>query len=300
MKDYTLSQQYSIVALDGVDSNHSSMAKNAVIRGIAVAGLLERELFNGREPNPETLRKNLTAGLNAVRDMSGKEVHALETEMAEELKTQAVLEEVQDILACDINYTTAGIDIMAYRADQNIYQSIVEGVRAEVLEDGVISEECVCLLLLFRESGCLHDFFSVKEQECLSKRMMEATSENPVYEVIWSMKFYSSMERTVQNFLGAKKNLFKNPYLEGVNLLFPFLERRKAIFIDFVVLGTNVGSRRMAVLSYLSERGHYVEEVKRGSETLLRVDNNYYRIFPMTKVYYKLPVQGAYLVPVYE
>ena len=79
----------------------------------------------------------------------------------------------------------------------------------------------------------------------------------------------------------------------------PFLERRSAIFIDFVVLGTTVADRRKEVLCYLSERGHYAEEVKNGRETLLRIDNSYYRIFPMTKAAYHIPIQGASLVPVY-
>ena len=37
MKDFTLSQQYAILGLDGIESLHSSFAKNAVIRGIFVA-----------------------------------------------------------------------------------------------------------------------------------------------------------------------------------------------------------------------------------------------------------------------
>ena len=89
------------------------------------------------------------------------------------------------------------------------------------------------------------------------------------------------------------------PFIRN-NLLFPFLDRRQAIFIDFVIFGTDVAGRRMAILNYLTEKGHYVEEVKNGSETLLKVDNYYYRVFPMTKVYYKVPVQGANLVPVYK
>lgn len=97
----------------------------------------------------------------------------------------------------------------------------------------------------------------------------------------------------------VKKKLFKNPYLEGVNLIFPYLERRNAIFIDFVVLGTNVEQRRIAVMEHLVQHGHYVEEVKSGSETLLKVDNNYYRIFPGTVRAYKVPIQGANIVPVY-
>ena len=33
MKDFTLSQQYAILGLDGIESLHSSFAENAVIRG---------------------------------------------------------------------------------------------------------------------------------------------------------------------------------------------------------------------------------------------------------------------------
>ncbi len=53
------------------------------------------------------------------------------------------------------------------------------------------------------------------------------------------------------------------------------------------------------MLCYLAERGHYAQEVKNGPETLLLIDNSYYRIFPMTKAYYKIPVQGVNLVPAY-
>ena len=130
--------------------------------------------------------------------------------------------------------------------------------------------------------------------------MIELAEQEPVIRVIWDLEIYRWTEKLSQQLLGAKKNLFKNPYLEGVNLLFPFLDRRQAIFIDFVIFGTDVAGRRMAILNYLTEKGHYVEEVKNGSETLLKVDNYYYRVFPMTKVYYKVPVQGANLVPVYK
>lgn len=84
-----------------------------------------------------------------------------------------------------------------------------------------------------------------------------------------------------------------------MNLVFPFLERRSAIFIDFVVFGTDVKSRRIAVMEHLVSFGHYVEEVKLGSETLLKIDNAYYRIVPGTRTAYKVPIQGASLVPVY-
>lgn len=104
---------------------------------------------------------------------------------------------------------------------------------------------------------------------------------------------------TFQNYLKAKKELFRNPYLQGINLMFPFLERRQTIFIDFVVLGTNVSGRRQEIISYLQKRGHYVDEVKYQEETLLKIDNAYYRVFPTTR-WAKFPIQGASLIPFYS
>ena len=49
MKDFTLSQQYAILGLDGIESLHSSFAKNAVIRGIFVARELEKIFENAAE-----------------------------------------------------------------------------------------------------------------------------------------------------------------------------------------------------------------------------------------------------------
>ena len=129
--------------------------------------------------------------------------------------------------------------------------------------------------------------------------MTEAASENEIFRVLWEAEFHSAVESFAGRFLRTKHDLFKNPYLEGVNLAFPYLERRKSIFIDFVIFGTDVKERRIAVMEHLSKMGHYVEEVKSGSETLLKVDHAYYRIFPATKRSYKVPIQGANLVPVY-
>ena len=66
-----------------------------------------------------------------------------------------------------------------------------------------------------------------------------------------------------------------------------------------VVLGTDVSQRREAVMDFLREKGHLVKAVSFGEEYLLKIDNCYYRIFPMTRVY-KLPVQGVSLIPVYQ
>ena len=112
-------------------------------------------------------------------------------------------------------------------------------------------------------------------------------------------EFHRIFESFTGRFLRAKSKLFENPYLEGVSLAFPYLERRKAIFIDCVVFGTNVEERRSAAVDFLRKMGHNVEEVRSGSETLLKIDGMYYRIFPATRRSYKVPIQGVNLVPVY-
>ena len=300
MKELVLSRQYAVIALDGLESLHPSMAKSAVIRAIAAAKVLEEVMYTEAESDPAVFIPKLNEAVEAAKDLGKKGAKQIEEEMAGLLEADGLMEQIPDILGCDMDYYTAGVELKAYRSDEDTYIRIREGLRAEILEEGVISTECAVLLWLLRESGCIHDMFSVSEQDQVQRRMTDAAAENEIFRAMWQTEFHSAVESFAGRFLRAKHNLFKNPYLEGVNLIFPYLERRKAIFIDFVVLGTDVQSRRIAVMEHLSKMGHYVEEVKSGSETLLKIDNAYYRIFPTVKRAYKVPIQGANLVPVYQ
>ena len=295
MKELVLSRQYAVIALDGLESLHPSVAKSAVIRAIAAAKVLEEVMYTEAESDPAVFIPKLNEAVEAAKDLGKKGAKQIEEEMAGLLEADGLMEQIPDILGCDMDYYTAGVELKAYRSIR-----IREGLRAEILEEGVISTECAVLLWLLRESGCIHDLFSVSEQDQVQRRMTDAAAENEIFRAMWQTEFHSAVESFAGRFLRAKHNLFKNPYLEGVNLIFPYLERRKAIFIDFVVLGTDVQSRRIAVMEHLSKMGHYVEEVKSGSETLLKIDNAYYRIFPTVKRAYKVPIQGANLVPVYQ
>ena len=300
MKELVLSRQYAVIALDGLESFHPSVAKSAVIRAIAAAKVMEEVMHTEAESDPAVFIPKLNEAVEAAKDLGKKGAKQIEEEMAGLLEADGLMEQIPDILGCDMDYYTAGVELKAYRSDEDTYIRIREGLRAEILEEGVISTECAVLLWLLRESGCIHDLFSVSEQDQVQRRMTDAAAENEIFRAMWQTEFHSAVESFAGRFLRAKHNLFKNPYLEGVNLIFPYLERRKAIFIDFVVLGTDVQSRRIAVMEHLSKMGHYVEEVKSGSETLLKIDNAYYRIFPTVKRAYKVPIQGANLVPVYQ
>ena len=297
MKQLTLSQQYAVLALDGQMVGYSSVAKGAVLRCLKAAQVLEEK--NALACSPAELEKNLQKAVTAARKLKRKAAAQLEGSVAASLRDAGLLEEIPDLLGCDINYYTSGVSLKAYRCREEDYLGIREGLRAEILEPGEITRECAVLLWLLRESGCIHDCFSAKEQQTLQERMTSLAAGDGFCRLLWETECHSPWQLFALRFLQKKHNLFRNPYLEGVNLVFPFLERRKAIFIDFSLLGTDVAERRAATVAFLREQGHRVEEVKSGTETLLKVENAYYRIFPGARRVYKLPVQGVNLVPVY-
>jgi hypothetical protein len=237
--------------------------------------------------------------VQAAKNMNKKEERQIEQKVKESLEKEGLLCEIPDLLGCDLNYYSSGIELKSYRSEEQTYFRIREGLRAEILDDGEITMECLSLLWLLRESGCIHDLFSATEQERVLERVNGMAAENEYCRILWEKEFHSIFESFTGRFLRAKSKLFENPYLEGVSLAFPYLERRKAIFIDCVVFGTNVEERRSAAVDFLRKMGHNVEEVRSGSETLLKIDGMYYRIFPATRRSYKVPIQGVNLVPVY-
>lgn len=298
MKELILSQQYALLALNGQESLHPSVAKNAVLRAIAAARVLETEL--GRDTNSfSEFSAALQKAVQIAKTLKKKEASQIEQEVVNALKAEELLKEVPDLLGCDMDYDTSGIELKAYLSDEISYVRIKEGLRAEILEDDPISLEYAVLLWLLRESGCIHDLFSISEQSRVEERMTEGAAQDEQYRTLWETEFHSIFEGVMNRFVKTKSKLFKNPYLEGVNLAFPYLDRRKSVFIDMVIWGTNVADRRAAAIEYLSKKGFTVEEIRIGSETLLKIGNIYYRIFPMTKTAYKVPIQGVNLVPAY-
>lgn len=299
MKELILSQQYALLALNGQESLHPSVAKNAVLRAVAAAQVLEIEMGKADTSSFSEFSAALQKAVQIAKTLKKKEASQIEQEVVNALKAEELLKEVPDLLGCDMDYDTSGIELKAYLSDEISYVRIKEGLRAEILEDGPISLECAVLLWLLRESGCIHDLFSISEQSRVEERMTEGAAQDEQYRILWEAEFHSIFEGAMNRFVKTKSKLFKNPYLEGVNLAFPYLDRRKSVFIDMVIWGTNVADRRAAAVEYLDKKGFTVEEIRIGSETLLKIGNIYYRIFPMTKTAYKVPIQGVNLVPAY-
>ena len=299
MKELILSQQYALLALNGQESLHPSVAKNAVLRAVAAAQVLEIEMGKADTSSFSEFSAALQKAVQIAKTLKKKEASRIEQEVVNALKAEELLKEVPDLLGCDMDYDTSGIELKAYLSDEISYVRIKECLLAEILEDGPISLEYAVLLWLLRESGCIHDLFSISEQSRVEERMTETAAQDEQYRTLWEAEFHSIFEGAMNRFVKTKSKLFKNPYLEGVNLAFPYLDRRKSVFIDMVIWGTNIADRRAAAIEYLSKKGFTVEEIRIGSETLLKIGNIYYRIFPMTKTAYKVPIQGVNLVPAY-
>nr|WP_296955553.1 hypothetical protein [uncultured Mediterraneibacter sp.] len=299
MKNLTLSQQYALISLDGLESLHPSLAKSAVIRAIAAAQILEEFLCDETEPSPAAFTAKVEEAVAAAKKLKKNDEKVLEQHISFVLEEKGLLTKVPNLLGCDMDYDTSGIELKSYCSEEVNCLRIREGLRAEILEDGALTMDCVVLLWLLRESGCMHDLFSVTEQAKVQEHMTDAASVNECYRILWQAEFHSIFESFAGRFLKTKQNLFCNPYLEGVNLVFPFLERRKSIFIDCIIFGTNVKERRTETIHFLKEKGYAVEEIPFENETLLKIGHSYYRIFPMIKRSYKVPIQGVNLVPVY-
>lgn len=296
MRDYTVLQKFALIGLNGLESEHPSVEKTAILKGYLIGEKVESAYFD-ENVGADGFKKEVEKV--SARKISKKEVKEIEKKLEQELNDLGVMIKIPDLLACDLTYETAGIDLKSYYCEKEVYLTMVEEIRAEVLDGGEITEETKFLLWLLRETGCLHDFFSIKEQEDLQKRLLELSVGDEKYNALLNFEFHNSFVTSYLNFLKKKSNFFKNPYLEGVALVFPFLERRKAIFIDSVIFGTTVLSRREATVKHLRDKGHQVEEVKNGEETILRIDNMYYRLFPGSRVRC-VPIQGINLVPVYR
>lgn len=298
MRDYTLTEQFALVGLNGQDSRHNTAAKKIVIRGIAVAKFLEKLLEKNISDEGKEFLEYLDREIQKTSKCNKMERETIEQEISGHLMAEGVLTEVPDLLGCDMNYYTSGVSMWVYKSAESVYQRITESVRATVLEEGEMDIETICLLYLFRECACIHDIFSVKEQELVHTKLLSCMSKDAFCKALFSTEFHR-IENLYKGFLKRKQEIFKNPYLQGVNLMFPFLERRQAVFIDFVVLGTNVSGRREAAMDFIRKRGHTVEAIPFGEEHLLKIDNCYYRVFPTVRSC-RIPVQGVSIVPVYR
>lgn len=289
MTELTLHERFALISLNALDSTHMITAKKAALRCISAAKVLENYI-DGIWPSEDTLKEKL----KSAAGLSSHEMKLLETTLKESLTKRQLIHEINSLLACDMNYVTACVDIFEYCCDKDIYEQLVEQTRTEIMEEDNSSDTVVCLFWLLRESGCFHDLFTQSEMEYISTRINELFLQTTLAKRLFPIVTHNAFEAFSQKFLNKKHEIFTTPVGTGVLYNFPMMERSQSIFIDADQWFSNAQKRLECVLKRLDSQGHFVQVIRTGAVPILKIDNLYYECLP-AQVVYNVPIQGVRL-----
>lgn len=326
MKDLKLTQSFSMIALNAQNSIYMTAVKKVALRCMAASVILEAYLSNcfiktddklvikkdvpGKsgwesywEPvlNPlidknPGVKTDLKWWLKKASSLSDKKLIILEKKIADSLKENDLLEEIPNLLGCDLYYASSGVDVKEYCSSIKEYTGITEGIRTEILEDGPVTDEAVCMLWLLRESGSVHDFFSRKEIETAAARMSELYKNSVIAKAIFPVRIYRGIELGIKEFLHFKKAVMTTPFGSGINFAFPILERSQSVFIDTEAWFSNSEKRLEDLRSRIVSNGHQFKVLHEGPIPIVKIDNITYEAIPQA-VNMRVPVHGVRLLP---
>jgi hypothetical protein len=322
--ELSFAQNYCLIALNAQDSLHLTTAKKIALRCMAAASVLELYLDQGFTTNGdmltltrqdlekpsvtlyeetalkailgknESLSATLPQYLLRASKLSNKHLENIERAFADSLKGIDALEEIPNLLGCDLEFKTAGISMKEYRSNSELYTRVTESLRAEILEDGTMTEESILMLWLMKESGCLHDLFSKEELKQVASRISELFQISSLAKEVFSVDIHKSIEIAVKNFLEAKKEIMSSAIGTGINFAFPVFQRSQSIFIDTEEFFPNKKERLRDIAARLEENGHTFTIVREGEVPLIKIDNFLYEAVP-TAIPYHIPVHGIRL-----
>lgn len=324
MNELSFAQNFSIIALNAQDSLRLTNAKKVSLRCIAAASILELFLensFTGQGetlvikkkdlecPSTPTYKKTIVKALLGkseevsdtlpnylmkVTKLSNKILKEMEYSIADSLTVENALEEIPALLGCDLEYETAGITMKEYRSHSELYSRLTESLRAEILEDGPMTDDAILTLWLLRESGCLYDLFSKEELKRVAERVFELVDKSPLAKQVLPIQIHKSIETTIKNFLRMKREAMSTPFGSGINFIFPVIERSQAIFIDTEEFFASKEARLRDVITRLEKHGHNYTVIREGEVPLIKIDNVLYEAVPYAKQY-DMPVHGVQL-----
>lgn len=326
MADLKLAESFAMVALNAQRSLELTMAKKVALRCMAAAVILELHLEGGLQNQVAQMRlkQDTTGGspegtyrrtvlvplaggkrdlnqelpwwLHKVSRLSAGKLVRFERSMAASLEKRGLLEEIPHLLGCDLYFHSAGVSINEYRSHVEEYARLTEFLRADVLEDGTMTDQSVCMLWLLRESGCMHDLFSRNELDQVTRKMVSLMQSRPLAKTLYPLRIRRGFEIAVKQLLQFKKRAVSTQAGSGVNFLFPILERSQAIFIDTEAMLPGPEARLRDVLTRLESKGHRVKVLSKGQVPNLKIDNLVYEAIPHA-VYGRVPIHGVRLLP---
>lgn len=319
-----LTQDFAIIGLNAQDSMRLTTAKRAVLHGVGAATIIElyldhqftiqgnslkleksileesdlpvyqalvlEPLFRKDNQIDEDLKWWIT---NAAK-MSEKLMKKVERALGDALIGGHKIEEIASLLGCDLEFRTAGLTMREYRSNEKEYTKQVEGLRSELLEEGILTEETLAMIWLLRESGCLYDIFSKEEMKRVVVKINEIYHTDSFAKALFPIQRQDTINKIASSFIKKKKEVLNTSTGVGVTFAFPFFDRAQSIFIETEAYGEGAVLRLAEVKARLEANGHHYEVLREGSVPLIKIDNYLYEALPSQNMY-KLPVFGVRL-----
>ncbi|MBS4175266.1 hypothetical protein [Bacillus sp. FJAT-49736] len=323
MREFSLAENFAIIALNAQESTRLTNSKKVSLRCLAAAAILEIFLdnrltnkedsliFKKEDLNSlnfhqqsvlkalfgknETLSEALPIFLAKVVKLSKRALEAVEEAYAFTLIREGAMEEIPALINCDLEFITSGISVKEYRSNGEIFTRLTEGLRAEILEEGPLTDETISMLWLLRESGSLYDLFTKEELKHVATRVYELLTNSSLGKLILPIDIHKTVETAVKNFLKIKKEMMSTPSGTGLGYVFPIIERSQFIFIDTEEYFPNNKQRLHNVIDRLKKNGHNVTVIREGNIPLIKIDNILYQAMPHAKNY-RIPVHGVRLL----
>lgn len=300
MTNLSLQDRFSLISLNALNSTRNSTAKKVAIRCISSAGVLDRFLQETEEltEDSDEYRSRLDAlsvSLKEAAHLSSSAAKELEHTVYTRLNNLGLMTEASSLVSCDLEFSSAGNKILEYRTDSDEYSRQTESLRAELMEEGNVFDETVCMLWLLRESSCFYDLFSKEEQKYLTSRINELYLNSLLAKTLLSVSIHNALDSAALGLFSKKKAIFSTQLGTGVLFQVPFMERSSAVFIESEELYCNAEKRLESVIARLEENGNEVHVIRAGTVPLLQIDNLYYECIPTQHKYYRVPVFGVQL-----
>ena len=175
--------------------------------------------------------------------LSSSAAKELEHTVYTRLNNLGLMTEASSLVSCDLEFSSAGNKILEYRTDSDEYSRQTESLRAELMEEGNVFDETVCMLWLLRESSCFYDLFSREEQKYLTSRINELYLNSLLAKTLLSVSIHNALDSAALGLFSKKKAIFSTQLGTGVLFQVPFMERSSAFSLslkNYIVMPKSV------------------------------------------------------------
>lgn len=202
MRDLSITQEYLICTLNKKGALPSTNPKASVC--MIIGGLLEMQMekcismedkkviVSAELPEHMSYLKPLYDVINQKKPMKAQKVvetyYASFTSKKLNMLLDALLDELKSADAVESVKTGLLGSKEAFAPKKEAVISVIEKIRAELLEDGDVSEDVIALTVLLDKSGQLKEYFSKYEQKELKEKLeviRKSEAGTTVKELLW-------------------------------------------------------------------------------------------------------------------